>query len=186
MRAVTLEHGVVMRPYRMEDTTRVFATIEAERTRLSRFMPWAPHSTAADSTEDFIRSARRQEADGTGFHLGLFHGQEALGAIGATVDLLNREAEVGYWIAAEWEGRGLITSGVIHLLGFLFDDYEIHRVVIRAAVENTRSRAIPERLGFTQEGVLREALVLEGVSTDAAIYSLLAPEWKRGGGVVKS
>jgi ribosomal-protein-serine acetyltransferase len=50
-------------------------------------------------------------------------------------------------------------------------------VVIEAVVDNTRSRAIPERLGFTQEGILREAKRIRGRFEDAALYSMLASDW---------
>jgi ribosomal-protein-serine acetyltransferase len=49
--------------------------------------------------------------------------------------------------------------------------------VIRAGVENARSRAIPERLGFTYEGVAREEGRGSGGFYDLAVYGLLDREW---------
>jgi ribosomal-protein-serine acetyltransferase len=100
------------------------------------------------------------------------------GGVGSTLDLVNREAEVGYWLAETYEGRGIITAAVRALLGYLFDEVEVNRVMLRAAVGNMRSRAVAERLGFTLEGVQRQALILDEVPTDSAMYSLLASEWK--------
>jgi RimJ/RimL family protein N-acetyltransferase len=62
----------------------------------------------------------------------------------------------------------------------LFAERDMHRITIRAAVENRRSRAVAKRLGFTLEGILRGSLLLDGEHTDAALYSLLVPEWKTG------
>ncbi len=57
----------------------------------------------------------------------------------------------------------------------------MHRITIRARTDNVRSRAVAERLGFTFEGVMREALLVQEDHHDAALYSLLRNEWPRDG-----
>ena len=59
------------------------------------------------------------------------------------------------------------------LIDHAFSTLGLHRVVIRCAVENHRSRAIPERLGFTLEGIERESQWLYDHFVDLAIYALL-------------
>ena len=54
----------------------------------------------------------------------------------------------------------------------------LNRVEIRAAPENRRSRAIPERLGFTEEGTLRQAERVGERYLDSAVYAMLAEDWK--------
>lgn len=178
MGPVTLTGGLVVRAYRHDDAVRIHDAVDATRARLARWMPWVPHTTTVAAYRAFIEEARRREEDGVAVHRGIFDGDAAVGGLGATIDLVNREAEVGYWISPQWEGRGAVSAAVTALLDHLFEDFGLHRVVIRAAVANLRSRALAERLGFTQEGVLREALVLEGRSVDAALYSLLEDEWR--------
>ena len=58
-----------------------------------------------------------------------------------------------------------------------FKDLGLHRVEIRVVTENNRSRAIPEKLGFTREGVLRQAALLYNRYHDLEIYSMLKDEW---------
>jgi len=178
VRTVTLASGLVMRSYRPEDASALLVAIDADRERLAQWMPWVPYSTTVADFAAFISGSHRQEESGTAFHRGLFDDQVVAGGCGASVDLVNREAEVGYWLGGAYEGRGIIGESVRSLLHFLFDDYEVHRVVIRAAVGNVRSRAVAERLGFTLEGIQREALMLDEIPTDAAMYSLLAGEWR--------
>jgi len=178
VRAVTLSSGVILRSYRPEDAPALLTAVDADRERLGRWMPWVPHSTNVEAFAGFIAAARRQEDDGVAFHRGLFDGATVAGGCGATVDLVNREAEIGYWLGGAYEGRGVITEAVGAVLEFLFDDYAVHRVVIRAAVDNLRSRAVAERYRFTEEGILRQALILDEVPTDAVICSLLEDEWR--------
>ena len=66
-----------------------------------------------------------------------------------------------------------VRAPIDHALG----TWRLHRVEIRAAVNNTRSRAIPERLTFTQEGVAREAEQVDDRYVNLAVYSMLADEW---------
>jgi ribosomal-protein-serine acetyltransferase len=146
----------------------LLVAIDADRER----SPSGCHGAVLHHRRDFaafISGSRRQEESGTAFHRGLFDDQVVAGGCGASVDLVNREAEVGYWLGAAYEGRGIIGESVRSLLHFLFDDYEVHRVVIRAALGNVRSRAVAERLGFTLEGIQREALMLDEIPTDAAM-----------------
>jgi len=67
-------------------------------------------------------------------------------------------------------------NAVRALVDHAFGTWRLHRVEIRAAVDNTRSRAIPERLAFTQEGVAREAEQVGGRYVDQVVYSTLASE----------
>ena len=70
-----------------------------------------------------------------------------------------------------------MTRAVRTLVDHAFGVWDLHRVEIQAAVNNHRSRAIPERLGFREEGVLREAERIGDRWNDLAVYAILAPEW---------
>ena len=80
---------------------------------------------------------------------------------------------IGYWLAESAQRRGTMTRAVQTLLDHAFGVWQLHRVEIRAAVNNTRSRAIPERLGFNQEGVLRAAERIGKRYTDQVVYAML-------------
>ena len=86
--------------------------------------------------------------------------------------------EIGYWLGRAAQGRGTMTLAVRALIDHAFGPWKLHRVMIQAGVGNARSRAVAERLGFTLEGVLREAeRYPDGRCIDLAVYGLLATEW---------
>lgn len=156
------------------DAEEVYALVDTNRAFLSDWMPWAAEQTL-ERTVNFIRAAQERYASRNGFEAGLIVGGRIAGCAGFPgVDWLARSTSIGYWLAEEHQGRGLMTRAVGALVEHAFSEWDLHRVEIRAATGNTRSRAIPERLGFTQEGVLREAELVGDEYQDLAVYGLVA------------
>ena len=71
-----------------------------------------------------------------------------------------------------------MTGAVTALVDHAISDWDLNRVEIRASVENAASRAIPERLGFHEEGTLRQAELVDGRYHDTVVYSMLAADWR--------
>ena len=92
------------------------------------------------------------------------------------VSWANRSTSIGYWLAEDQQGRGTMTAAVRTLVDHALSIWRLNRVEIRAAVENRRSRATPERLGFHQEGTLRQAERVGDRYLDCVVYSMLATE----------
>src|ERR1700761_3932470 len=181
MESLRITDVAELRPYTEADAAELTSVVAANREHLARWLPWAATYGHQDSL-DYIARTRAQTEAGDGFEGAIVIGGEIVGGAGFHgVDRLNRSTTIGYWLVAEAQGQGLMTATVRALLDHLFGVRDMHRVVIEAVVDNARSRAIPERLGFTEEGVLREAKLLRGRYEDAALYALLAPEWAGGG-----
>ena len=64
-------------------------------------------------------------------------------------------------------------------IAYGFNELDLNRIEIRVAEENKKSRAIPEKLGFQEEGKIRQAEWLYDHYVDHVIYGLLAEEWKQ-------
>ncbi|UPV74030.1 GNAT family N-acetyltransferase [Halorussus limi] len=85
--------------------------------------------------------------------------------------------EISYWLLPEARGEGYATEAVSLLLDYAFDTSGRHRVYARVVDFNGASRALVERLGFAEEGRLREHVFLEGAYRDVVLYGLLRDEW---------
>ena len=162
------------------DAVALDALITADRGRLGRFMPWAAGQTI-QGTREFIAAALEQEAGKNGFQAVLVVDEGALaGTVGFhRIDRANLTTSIGYWLAAPYEGRGLMTAAVEALLTHAFEVWGLHRVELRIAPANQRSRALAARLGFTEEGVMRGAERFGDEHRDLIMHSLLAPQWRR-------
>jgi ribosomal-protein-serine acetyltransferase len=175
-----LSDGVQLRSLTEADVKELFGLIEANRSYLAPWMPWAAGQTV-DGTAEFVRKSIKQEADDDGFQVAVIVDGAIAGVLGHEVDRENRTTTIGYWLAEDQQGRGLMTAAVKRLLEHAFDELRLNRVGIEVAPNNPRSRALAERLGFREEGVLREAeRFADDDYRDLVLYSMLASEWSRG------
>ena len=90
-------------------------------------------------------------------------------------DKTHRRAEVGYMLARERWGQGLVTEALGPILRFGFERMNLHSVEARIHPDNRASRRVVEKLGFVQEGYLRESYLntASGVFEDTVVYSRL-------------
>jgi ribosomal-protein-serine acetyltransferase len=169
----TLAPGVLMRPLIRADTAALHALIEANREHLRPWLPFADQ--APESTAAYVDRAVSAATAGQGLSMAIESDGELAGAV-SFVDLSreHRSTSIGYWLSARVQGRGIMSRAVAAMVEEAFGPWRLERVEIRAAAENARSRAIPERLGFRQEGQLRRAQHVDGVAQDDVVYGLLA------------
>lgn len=167
-----------LRPLTAADAPELHALIEANRDYLSRWLPWAAEQEMA-GTEKFIAEAQDQLARNDGFQVCLAPDGPIVGVVGFhSVDWTNRNATIGYWLADDHQGRGIMTTAVRALVDHAFDVWSLHRIEIHCAPANRRSRAIPERLGFREEATLRETELVGERWLDGVVYGLLKGEWE--------
>jgi len=91
---------------------------------------------------------------------------------------MNKNVEIGYWISADHQGLGIVTKSCRTLIDYAFREYQLNRVQIRCAIENRKSCAIIERLGFLKEGITRQAEFLYDHYVDLFVYGMIADEWE--------
>ena len=157
----------------------MFALIEANRESLRRWLPWVDTTRTPEDTRMFIARATDQFYGDNGIHCAIFYRGSLVGVVGCVkLDLGNRTCEIGYWLGEPYRGLGLMTRACERILAYVFDTMLLNRAEIRCAVDNEKSKAIPIRLGFKKEGVLRQAAWLNDRFIDLAVYSLLADEWQ--------
>ncbi len=158
----------------------LFKQILLHRTTLRQWLPWVDSTTSVQDTLDFIDTTIAQFKDNKGFQAAVVVQGQVMGAIGFhPIDWNNLKCSMGYWLSDSCVGRGIITKSVRFLVGYAFEHYQLNRVEIRCGEANVRSRAIPERLGFKQEGISRESEKMsDGRFVDHVIYGMLAKEWR--------
>lgn len=169
--------GLVLAESVVSDAGEAYAVVIGERDRLREWLPWVDGTTSLEVEREFLRGAEAVNRAGVGVHATIRQDRRFAGFVGLRIDLLRHGAEVGYWLAAEFEGQGIMTRAVAAIVDAAFGPLGLHRVELLAATGNLRSRAIAERLGMAFEGVRREAEELASGFVDLAMYAVLADDW---------
>ena len=138
-----------------------------------------PQLFSLEETREFIRRDLALLAENKGLGVGIWHRGKLAGSTRYhEIDWTNRSVEFGYWLGLEFEGKGLVTKVCSVMIAHAFEKLELNRIVIICDTENPKSRAVAERLGFRNEGVLRQSEWLKDRFIDQAVYSLLVDEWR--------
>lgn len=169
---------IKLRPYAAADAEEIFAAVMGNYEHLRPFLHWVVPEYSLEGVREFIAVSQKNREERINEGYGIFDKSKLVGAIGfVNFSWDSKRTEIGYWIAKDFSGKGIITKSCRTLINYAFDELEMNRIEIRCATENVRSRAIPERLGFQLEGILRQALWRHTRLYDVAIYGLLKKDW---------
>lgn len=175
-----IDDKTVLKMLDLRDAEHLFALTIQSKNTLREWLPFIDYTRSIADSKNFILSTMKQYSDNNGFQAGIWYDGNLAGVIGFhKIDWNNKSTSIGYWLGNEYIGLGLMTKSVEAFVNHALIDLQLNRVEIRAAVENKKSRAIPERLGFQEEGCVRQAEWLYDHYVDHVIYGMLASDWKR-------
>lgn len=172
-----IDDDISLRAWTENDIDSALEIVLRNREHLQTYMQWMTPDYSIDSAKKFIVDGIAHRLERKTLGLALLRGDRLIGSTGFNrLDWPARVCEIGYWIDRDEEGKGIITRACRTMIDYAFGQLEMNRVEIRCSTQNARSAAVPERLGFTKEGVLRQAEVLNGQAHDFCIYGLLAED----------
>jgi ribosomal-protein-serine acetyltransferase len=177
--SLALTDDAELRPLEPWQAAEFFEHIDSAREHLSVWLPWVDRIVDAESAGAWLQTYADRQAAGEGRIFGIRVGGELLGgALFRTFDLRFGNCEVGVWLAPEAVGKGLVTRAVRLMIDWAVEERGMARVEWQAAAGNTRSLAAAKRIGFTREGVHRQAFPHRGARHDIEMWSILADEWR--------
>ena len=180
MFSLTVDDEVSLELAEMHHAQEIFDLTERNREHLAPWMPWVETTTSVADTTAFLTFIRGEYGAGRAFHCNLRYRGAIVGGMGLhAMKPADKTVELGYWIDKDHVGKGVVTRATRALVTAAFAQGYV-RVGIKAAVDNDRSRAVPERLGFVLEGVERAAARVNGRHVDHASYAMLAADWDAG------
>jgi ribosomal-protein-serine acetyltransferase len=176
-----VRENLILRNHTESDATALFSVVNANRSHLRNFITWVDQTLKEEDSLEFIRVAQQQRNEQRGMSLGIFREEQLIGGIGMHQwDHTLRKAEIGYWLAKEEEGGGIMFDCARIFIAFLFEQLDLNKIEIRFRKENQKSARLAERLNFKVEGILRDALLMNGAFHDMVITGLLRKEgWNK-------
>jgi ribosomal-protein-serine acetyltransferase len=180
MFSLRVDDEVALELAELHHAQAIFDLTDCNRDHLRPWMPWVDSTVTVEDTRSFLTFVRAEYAAGRQFHGNLRYAGTIVGGMGLRMDRANAKAELGYWVDAGHVGRGIVTRAARALTSAALGELGFQRVCIRAGVDNVRSRAVPERLGYAFEGVLRAHEKVGERFLDHASYAVLADEWRAG------
>ena len=176
---------IVVRPYVESDAPALWDAIEASRTHLAPWMPWLTDWKEPEFARVVIRKNAAKWIMREDLTMGMFErrGENASGRLLGGCGLHRFDwsvpaMEIGYWLRPDAEGKGYVSEMVKLLTGFAFAHLKAERVEIRCDAVNTRSAAVPRRLGFKEEALLRSSRRnVEGVLGDTLVFAMTRADY---------
>lgn len=163
------------------DAKALFALVESNRDELQLWLPWVHAIRSLHDIKRRIRHIQRCSRQKKQLHMGIRLEDRLVGIVAFTkIDRNIRSAYFAYWLDGVHQGKGIMTRACKAMANYAFSRMGLNRLEIYCGVENLSSRAIPERLGFQLEGVLRDAERIHDHYIDYAVYAMLARDWDIG------
>lgn len=172
----------VLRPFRRRDVGAIHEAVNASLSELRPWLPWASRDYSRSTTQHFVRDSIGAWADARAFDFAIRRPENPDRHVGNVsvwhTSRANQVAEIGYWVRTDETSKGVCTEVTARILQVAFEELNLHRVTLRVAVGNRASERVAEKLGFLQEGVLREDVKVGTRWMDHTLWGILDAEWR--------
>lgn len=169
---------LLLRPFRSEDAFDLQQL--ANDRAIADTTISIPHSYELQYAQQWIAKHKDEYDQKQAVHFAIVL-QDSQKLIGATelrdIDLEHLQAELGFWIARSWWGKGFASEAAEAAIEYGFNQLGIHRIYAHHMVRNTASERILEKLGFRQEGLMIGRTRKWGIFEDVVLRAITGPEW---------
>ncbi len=177
---IRVNEDIVLRLHQEKIAPTLFSLVEENRAYLREWLPWLDFNTKIEDTHKFISECESNYKKGFSLNLGIFFNGKLVGSVGFnTISSINKSAEIGYMLGANYNGLGIMTKSCKALIDYGFNQLKLNRIAIKVGEQNYKSRAIAERLNFNQEGILQQAEYLYDHYVNLVVYAMLRENWEK-------
>lgn len=171
------EDNVILREWEETDAERL-AEIANNKKIYDNLRDAFPHPYSIDDARKYIAQMRNSDNKLSKVFAIKVDGK-VIGNIGAIFkeDIYRKNAEIGYFLAEEYWGKGIMTKAIKMLIAYIFENFDIIRIYAEPFSRNTGSRRCLEKAGFRLEAELKCDAVKNGIIENSCIYAILKDEF---------
>lgn len=165
--------GDFIRPWAMEDAADMASAMNNKNVQ-NNLRDGIPFPYTVADAENYIRSLLNGENENR-YAFAIIFNNKVVGSIGVTrnENIHRRTAELGYYVAEPYWGKGIATNAVKEVCEYIFENTDIVRVFAEPFSYNTASCRVLEKAGFSFEGTLRQNAIKNGKVLDMKMYALI-------------
>lgn len=170
---IPIEGDLYLRLAMPTDAVELNKLVDNNREYLSKFLPWVK-TNDLEKEEKFLADGLVKFGNGELFSYVIMKKREIIGTIDLhNIDPKNNSGEIGYWLVESFQHQGIMTRAVKSLSETSAAVLGLHRIIIRADIENLASQKVAENAGFLYEGIHHEDLKMEDRYCDSKVYYYL-------------
>lgn len=185
----TLETSrLILRPLRQDDTVNILL-LGGDREVASTTQ--LPHPYTEANAKEFVEKQARVYKDGECVNFAICakdkvsadgidsEPNKLMGVIGLYLNLVNKRAELGYWLGKPFWGKGITFESAKAVVEYGFTELKLNRIYANHVTRNVASGRIMKKLGMRFEGTFYQHIFRWGIGEDSENYAILASEWQR-------
>lgn len=152
----------------------IFDLVNNNREHLKEWLPFVYKMQSVEFAESYVKGSIQRNKDGNEYAFVIVENNKIIGRVGVyKIDTQNKIGEIGYWIAEDFQGRGIIYKSCKAIIHLCFSELELNRIELKCGTENLKSQKIPKKLNFKKEGVISQGELLNDKFIDLYLYSLI-------------
>ena len=157
----------------------MLALVNDNRELFKEWLLWVDFVNTIEDEEKFIKSSLERYADDKLLNCMIFYKEKLVGNVEISMakGYGTVKGELGYWLGAEFHGKGIMHRAVAKMIEIGFEQYKLDKIMLRCAVKNERSCNVAQKLGFTHEGRQRSEIVVNEVLMDVNVYAVFRDEY---------
>jgi len=168
--------GITLRPWSINDAVEL-AKLANNKNIADNLRDGFPYPYALEDARAWLKMILPENSPSKFFAIAV--DDKLVGSIGLVTktDIYRKNFEIGYFLAEEYGGKGIITKAIKSATSYAFKEFDIVRIYAEPFASNIGSRRVLEKSGYKLDAVLKNYVIKNGIIKDSCIYSVLKEEF---------
>src|SRR5215470_11658391 len=133
---IQVNEDIQLRLLEERHVEQYFALIERNKEYLQKWIAVEAYEGSVETLRAYVKQRLLQFANGEGYHLGIWYQDALVGILAYSLNGRSRSVELGYWLDAAMQGKGIVTQACRTMVQHAFEEHRVHKVVISCAIDN--------------------------------------------------